>query len=221
MRARVRKVLVGTAGTLASVIGLVGVMHMPFARHWLMKVGGCPVGNASLREMAPVRQALIAADRGKDVAPARPALGFDLDKTTRADAAAWAARARVSCHEERQDLVFCNDVPASALGLPDADGPVSEVHLGFDANGVLKDVATMRMHASAAPAKDITARLEAAVGPPQEKTGTFDEQHLAQNGPLSLSSVKYRYRDYIAEVLAMRFQKSGLVVREHYMSASD
>ncbi|MGO8995311.1 MAG: hypothetical protein ACLQVI_18500, partial [Polyangiaceae bacterium] len=207
-----RKVWIGVLGSLVTGVGLVGVFHMPFARGLLMRAGGCPVGNASLAEMEPVQHALIQQDRGKDPAPARPALGFLLDKTTHADAEAWADKAHVSCHDERESLYFCNDVPASALGLPDDDGPVSEVHLSFSTKGVLRDVATMRMHTTPHPAQDLEARLVAAVGAPQEKSGSFDDATLAQHGAASMSSIKYRYSDYIAEILAKRFQ-AGLVVR--------
>ena len=218
---RARKLWIGGLGALATSVGLVGLLHMPFARRLLMRVGGCPVGNASLAEMEPAVRSAVHAARGKDPAPSRPALGFDLDRTTRADADAWASRVHVSCHQEREGLVFCDNVPASALGLPDEDGPVSEVHLGFDTKGVLKDVATMRMNASSAPARDIEARLVAQVGEPQEKQGSFDDATLARSGVESLASVKYRYSDYLAELMAMRFQASGLVVREHYKSAND
>jgi hypothetical protein len=36
-----------------------------------------------------------------------------------------------------------------------------------------------------------------------------------------MSSVSYRFRDYIAEVTAMNGPSSGPSVREHYMSARD
>lgn len=218
---RARTFLVGGAGALVASVGVVGALHMPFARGLLMRAGGCPVGNASLAEMEPARREAIHGVRGKDPAPSRPALGFDLDRTTRADATAWAERTHAACHEKREGLVFCDNVPASALGLPDADGPVSEVHLGFDTKGVLKDVATMRMNSTPGPAQDLKARLEAAVGAPHEQQGSFDDAHLARQGAQSLSSIKYRYSDYFAEVIAMRFQATGLVVREHYMSAND
>jgi len=41
-------------------------------------------------------------------------------------------------------------------------------------------------------------------------------------GAASLTSLRYRYRDYFAEVVAMRAgDGSEGVVREHYMSARD
>jgi hypothetical protein len=71
------------------------------------------------------------------------------------------------------------------------------------------------------PVQDIEGRLEAEVGEPQQRTGSFVGADLATATPGSLSSVRYRYRDYFAEVIAMRFQSDGLVLREHYMSAND
>ncbi len=218
---RARRAVMGAVGALGATVGLVGVLHMPFARGLLMRVGGCPVGRASLAELEPARRDAVRAERGTLPAPARPALGFDLDRTTRAEMNAWADRSKVSCHEKREGLVFCDNVPAAALGLPDVDGPVSEVHFGFDTRGVLVDLATMRMHTTARPARDIEERLVKAVGAPQQKNGSFDDEHLALEGAKGLSTASFRYRDYIAEISAMRFQAQGLVVREHYMSVAD
>jgi hypothetical protein len=218
---RLTKRWLGGIGTLATSVGLIGVLHMPFARSFLMDLGGCPVGHASLAQLEPARNAAIATEKGAVAAqaPMRPALGFALGKTTRADTEAWADRSHVSCDGVREGLVLCKDVPSSALGLPASDGKVGELHFGFDTHGLLVDVSTMRMHAEATPAADIEKRLEAQVGAPQQRTGSFDGPHLAANG--ALSSVRYRYRDYFAEVIAMRFKGDGLVVREHYMSAND
>jgi len=218
---RARRLVVGAVGTVAATVGLIGMLHMPFARGLLMRLGGCPVGNASLAEMEPRRHEIVDKERGATPAPARPALGFTLDKTTHAELDAWAERSHVSCREERKALVFCKDVPAAALGLPDVDGPVSEVHFGFYTKGTLFDVSTIRNEATPRKAQEVESRLEAQVGPPQQKSGSFDDAHLALAGIRSLASVSYKYRDYFAEVIAMRFQEGGLVVREHFMSAND
>jgi hypothetical protein len=215
-----RKLWVGAIGALTTTVGLVGVLHMPCARGLLMRIGGCPVGRASLAEMEPARRAAINGERGVAIAPSRPALGFNLDKTTRAETRAWAKRSHISCDEVREGLVGCKNVPASALGLPEADGPVSELNFGFNTKGVLVDVSTMRMHVDPRPVQDIEARLEAQVGEPQQRSGSFDGANLTQENP-DISTVRYRYRDYFAEVIAMRFQADGLVLREHYMSAND
>jgi hypothetical protein len=216
-----KKVLVA-AGGLSALVASVGVAHMPFARGLLMRWGGCPFGSAPLAEIEPARRAAIATERGTTPAPARPALGFALDRTTRQDAQAWADQQHVACHDVREGLVQCKDVPASALGLPEVDGPVGELSLGFDTRGRLVDVSTMRMHVARLDGvRDIEGRLEAQVGAPQQTSGSFDEAHLGLQGADGLSSARYRYRDYFAEVIAMRFTSDGLVLREHYMSAND
>jgi hypothetical protein len=169
--------------------------------------------------MEPTVKAIVAAQRGSTPAPARPALGFELDKTTKGDALAWAAKQGVSCSEVRDGLLKCTDVPASAFGLPEADGPASEMHFGFNTKGVLEDVSTMRLNAQAKPGADIAAKLLAQVGEPQTKSGAFDDDFLAKN--YQVSTVQYRYSDYLAEVTALRTNGTGLVVREHYRSATD
>jgi hypothetical protein len=65
----------------------------------------------------------------------------------------------------------------------------------------------------------IIGRLSAEVGPPHG--GSADESRLALANGNALTSVRYRYRDYVAEVVAMRSSPDGLVLREHYMSARD
>jgi hypothetical protein len=217
MRTRTKHLL-RVAGALAAVIGAVGVLHMPFAHTLLMRAGGCPVGRASLAEIEPARNAAILAARGTSPAPARPALGFELDRTTRANVVAWAERFHVSCDNAREGLVRCKDVPASALGLPDRDGPVGELHLGFDTRGNLVDVSTMRTHLAIGRVRDIASKLDTEVGGPDQQSGDFDPTALAASGAASLSSARYRYRDYFADVIAMRFATDGLVLREHFAS---
>ena len=221
VRTSKKRILVA-AGALTAVVAAAGVAHMPFARGLLMRLGGCPFGSARLADVEPARRAAIAGERGLTPAPARPALGFDLDRTTRQDARAWADREHVTCHDVREGLVQCQDVAASALGLPEVDGPVGELSLGFDTRGRLVDVSTMRLHVAAVDGvRDIEGRLEAQIGTPHQRSGSFDEKHLALEGAYGLSSSRYRYRDYFAEVIAMRFASDGLVLREHYMSAND
>jgi hypothetical protein len=221
MRAAKKTGLV-VAGALAIGVLGIGVFHMPFARGLLARVGGCPVGHAPLAEIEPARRAAIATERGSVAAPARPALGFALDRTTRVDVRAWADQSRVRCEDVREGLVRCKGVPASALGLPESDGSVGELSLGFNTRGRLVDVATMRTHvAGVGVVRDVASKLASQVGAPQQASGTFDEGHLSVAGAPSLSSMRYRYSDYFAEVIAMRFAEDGLVLREHYMSAAD
>jgi hypothetical protein len=216
-----KKVAFTLTASLASAVGLIGVLHMPFARGLLRAAGGCPVGHSSVAEREPARQAALARERGQDLAPARPALGFALDQMSREEVRAWAERSHVDCENVKDNLLRCADVPASAVGLDANDGAISVLTFGFGPKGVLRDVSTMRMNTASAPARAAVSRLEAAVGAPQVATGSFDDTNLARLGAESLSQVRYRYRDYFADVIAMRLQADGLVVREHFMSAND
>jgi hypothetical protein len=217
-----RKKFLTIATTLAIGVASVGVLHMPFARGLLMRAGGCPVGRARLAEIEPARYAALATERGLVSAPARPALGFELDRTTPVEARAWADRVHAACEDVREGLVRCKDVPAPALGLPESDGLVGELYLGFSTRGRLVDVSTMRTHlAGVKVVRDVEEKLASQVGEPQQKSGSFDEAHLSLEGAQSLSALRYRYRDYFADVIAMRFATDGLVLREHYMSAND
>jgi hypothetical protein len=222
VRMPTKKSLLLAAGSLGAGVALIGVLHLPFARGLLMRIGGCPFGNASVAEVEPARNAAVAAERGAARAPVRPALGFDLDRTTAADVRRWAEAAGVACTDVREGLMSCKNVPAHALGLSASEGPIGELNLGFSTKGRLVDVSTMRMHvASAQVARDVEKTLASKVGAPQQTTGSFEDAHLALEGAQSLATVRYRYRDYFADVIAMRFGADGLVLREHYLSATD
>jgi hypothetical protein len=213
------------ATAVAFAIGLVGVLHMPFARGLLMSAGGCPMaGNrATAAQVETVRREAMVSVRGTAPAPARPALGFELDRTTHADVMAWSTREHVACEDVRDGLVHCAQVPASAVGLDADHVALSELSLGFDTQGRLVNLTTLRVRLSddgaASTLSDIVGRLSAEMGPPHG--GSIEQSKLALSSGEGLTSVRYRYRDYIAEVVAMRASRDGLMLREHYMSARD
>jgi hypothetical protein len=206
-------------------VGVVGALHLPGGRGLLARAGGCPVAgsHATAALVEPARHAALASQRGAADAPARPALGFELDRTTHADVMAWAAREHVACEDARDGLVQCSGVPAATLGAGAGDA-VEVLSLGFDTHARLVNLSTLRSHlteqAARATLHDVASRLEAQIGPPA--SGAADTSRLAEVGAASLTSLRYRYRDYFAEVVAMRAgEGSEGVVREHYMSARD
>jgi hypothetical protein len=215
----------------ASAIGLafaaIGVAHAPFARSLLMRVGGCPMAGARMTpvEAESARHMAVAVDRGSASAPARPALGFDLDSTTLAGARAWAVREHVACDDARVGLLKCSAVRPSALGLPDVDGTIDELALEFNAQERLVNITTFRAHlnpeSAASMAHAAVSSLEQKLGPPQRRAGQFDAEHLSAQGVHGIATVMYRYADYVAEVTAMNTASGGPSIREHYMSARD
>jgi hypothetical protein len=223
-----RRIAVRVAGVLAGATLLVGALHMPFARGLLMRAGGCPMAGVkmSAAQMDHARHMGISSlgPATKD-APARPALGFDLDVTTLADVHAWAAREHLDCEDAREALVKCTAVPAAALGRPADLAAVDELVLAFNPQGHLVNLTTLRTHLApdqgAHAAQVIVSSLDGSLGVSGDSTEDFAPTHIAQAGAAGLASRAYHYGDYVADVTAMTLPASGLALREHYMSARD
>jgi hypothetical protein len=221
-----RRLLVA-AGVLGGGIAAIGVAHLPFARSLLMRMGGCPMAGARMTvvEAENARHMGLRSNRGETPAPARPALGFDLDSTTLAQARDWARREHLDCDDPRPGLLKCAGVRPAALGLPDADGTVDELALEFNAQGRLVNTTTFRTRlnagAAASEARAIVSALAEKLGPAQRQVGAFDAAHFAAPGARSISTVTYRYSDYLADVIAINAPSGGPSIREQYISAKD
>jgi hypothetical protein len=181
-----------------------------------------PVESENARHMA-----LAGYLRGKaeSSAPARPALRFSLDATTLEDARAWARHAHVHCEEPRVGLIRCANVESVALGLEPAQGPIDELELEFDGGGLLVNVTTFRTHlapdVASREAHAIVSFLAQQLGPANASGGDFGAATFGAPSALSISSMTYRYADYVADVTGMNAPSGGATIREHYMSAKD
>jgi hypothetical protein len=221
-----RKVLV-VAGALAVATAGIGVLHMPFARSLLMRVGGCPMAGARMtpREMEHARHMGLEEERTSLAAPARPTVGFALDTTSLAEVHAWADHTKASCEDRHPGLVICTGVQPASVGLPDAEGVIDELALGFNERNLLVNETTMRTHLTPQGAeragRAIVDSLSAKLGSADKSVGDFGAQKLSGPAASSISTVSYRYVDYVADVTAMNSPHSGLLIREHYMSAND
>jgi hypothetical protein len=223
-----RRRLFIAAGAIAFATAAVGALHMPFARPLLMQLGGCPVAGASQMtavEMEHARRMGAEGDRGAIPAPARPALGFVLDGSTLAEVRAWATRVHADCDEPHPALVVCKDVRPESLGLDPSEGTIDQLALGFDTQSRLVNASTLRQHLPAETAsrtaRTIVASLEAKLGPAAQQAGTFDAAALARPGSAGISTVAYRFSDYVADVSTTNLGPTGPMLREHYMSARD
>jgi hypothetical protein len=226
-RAGVARTAAKVGAVAGAIVALVGVLHAPFARGLLLRIGGCPMAGARMTpvEMDAARRIAVAADPATAMAGARPALGFALDESSAADVDAWARRVGASCRDVHPGLVKCESVPAAALGRADVEGRIDELAIGFDRRGHVVNVTTLRTHLGAEQASrsadDIVASLQRALGAASRTGGTFAKDQLAKAGAASAAAVSYRYRDYVADVTALNLGSDGLVLREHYMSAND
>lgn len=224
---KMKTLAVRSSVAIACVVSLVGIAHAPFARSFLMKVGGCPAGQASAAGVENARMVGVRATRGSERAPARPALGFTLDVTTKDEVLAWAKDHKLECTTAVQGMkLTCKDVPAGALeGRNPSLGPVGVLTLAFRPNGErlvnLSAVTTGLSPEDAARSATHTGeRLVAALGAPESGEARVDATHLAKGG-YATSHLAFRFADYMSEVTATSVDGRGVLVREHYISAAD
>jgi hypothetical protein len=227
MRSKTRRTVVVAMGIAALATGLIGLAHAPFARAWLMTLGGCPMAGAHMTPAVAehARHMALGVGRATAEAPARPALGFALDATTREEARAWARRQHVDCEDTRPGLMTCKGARPEDLGLPPAQGRIDELALEFDPADRLVNMTTLRTHltpaSASAEARAIVGSLAETLGPADRRAGDFTPARLGARPVGSISTVQYRFTDYVADVTAMNAPSSGPSIREHYMSARD
>jgi hypothetical protein len=205
----------GVAGAAGLATALIGLLHTPWARPLLQRVGGCPAARSPAAiEAAQVRAFRVL--RGTGRAPARPSLGFALGTATRAEVLAWARGHGLACESGRDGaLLRCAGVPGQAVGEP-GEGPLDDLSFGFRlADARLVNVTALRVGLDPATAAErleaAAARLRAALGPPARLA--------IAPGAAGPSYLQYRYADYLADVTALSIPSQGHAVREHYMSA--
>jgi hypothetical protein len=229
MRSKAKHPAVVAAGAVIVATGLIGLAHAPFARSLLMSMGGCPMAGARMNaaQADHTRRLGLAGDPSPITAqaPARPALGFALDETTSKDVRDWAHRQNVDCTDARPGLIKCSDVRPEGLGLPATEGKVDELALQFDPQDHLVNMTTFRTHLSPAvastEAQAIVTALVDKLGPAARRAGDFEAATLGASPAGSISTVAYRFGDYVADVTAMNAPSGGPSIREHYMSARD
>lgn len=213
-----------TAMTIAFAAFMI-LVHVPAGRRLLAPIFGvkCPVGGSLTAEQAEAaRMAAARQTAGSGVAPVRPALGFELEKTTPDDVRAWAAKSGVTCTDERQGaLLKCQQVPAGAVSPALAGPALSEVVLAFEpAHMTLVNVTAYISDVSedvgAARAAAVRDALKKALGQGTE-TGELTADGLVKT---RAASVSYRYENYQADVSATQLETRRVMVREHYMAGT-
>lgn len=225
---RLGRVLVGTGAAAVLLTGLVGVLHMPFASALLRKISPaslCPVTHGTSAQIDRAHGIGAAAIRASAAtrAPLRPALGFTLEKTTRAEIDAWAKKHDLSCGNINGNptLRRCSDVPAKAVGEPESDGPLEEVAFELRGTGELVSVETLRRGIDPARAADVVGGLErsaaSSLGPPSKSGGEPTTAHLA-HGFMASYEAEHTFQDYRATISATNMGRSGVMVREQYLS---
>ena len=235
LNSRSAKIAIGSAFALAlAFVAIVGFAHTKagrpllalLGRHGVAKVG-CPLGYdvaATPLEREAARQRFAGAHQGVARAAARPALGFALDVTTRADVIAWAASSGVTCAKPRSGAdLACTGVPDALLPEASRGVGVQSLWLDFGAKDTLISVIAVRRDASAAAISRafgaVTGDLAKEAGPATSADGDAAALRLS-SGLLQQASAEYRFRNYYALTRATNMG-DGFVLTEEYRSLPD
>jgi len=191
----------------------------------LLGTGGCPWGGAppSAEKLEDFRVKNAAPLKANTRAAARPAFGFELDKSTRAELVAWGKSVGAACTEELGGAALRCESSDPNGGRPiAAEGglAIHDAFFRFDPRGILVGIDLMRDGTDGEKAASvliaISARIARDAGPPSTVQGSASPQHLS--GYLNRAATEFRFADYAADVSATNLGAQGVVVREQYRS---
>ena len=227
-RALARVMAIGMGAT-ALVAGAVGLAHTSAGRPLLgavtrMAHGGCPFGYD--KPMSPAQRerassTFAASHRGEHSAASRPALGFELDVTTRAEVVARLGKQGIACTASKglSDLT-CNGVPSAALAGATAPAPARDLWFTFGTKQQLLSVIAVSRDVQAEPVSHafVATRdaLDRDAGAVSQVHGNADPQALSA-GALHQASAEFRFTDYYALARVTNLGK-GFMLTEEYRS---
>ncbi|HYP78473.1 MAG TPA: hypothetical protein VER12_21020 [Polyangiaceae bacterium] len=192
-----------------------------------MAHGGCPFGYD--RALSPVQRErahakFAATHRGQRRALGRPALGFTLDGSTRAEVLAAMSAAGVQClpGHGMSDLT-CSRVPSAALPGAAAGTAERSLWFTFGSREQLLSVISVSRDASAQTIStafiSVQDGLNRQAGLASSSSGSADSQALAQ-GLLQQASAEFRFQNYYALERAANMG-DAYVLTEEYRSLPD
>jgi hypothetical protein len=204
-------------GLPASLLVLLALTHAPGAR----PSSRCPLSISAVRSASPerletLRAAAMAPLRRPRPSPARPALGFVLQQTARADVASWASGKGARCEEELGGALRCQ-----GFDLGEGEARVRDLYASFDAEGRLVAFDVLREGlADEAAAQGFAAlldRLARVLGPPSASWGEPSASYLGA-APLRQAAARFRFVDYAADISVTNHGEKGGILREQYRS---
>jgi hypothetical protein len=224
------KALLRAATALAAVAALgtvvIGVAHTPWGRPLLRlpllsalaQHAGCPVGSIEPAAYEKVQATKLRSELGEEPARSRPALGFTLGQTQRAEVERWASANGASCGAGFVVSVLeCQTLKAAGSGGREL--PPAHVRLQFDANQQLISVDVFRDQGDAPTLVNAFVAtgqaLDQQVGPATSSVGT-PSVAAATSSPFRTLLRQYSYRDYVARLTLLNLGKRGLRLREQY-----
>ena len=227
MRRALARTLTIAVGTASLILGAVAFARTPTGgaiAHGLVRMahGGCPFGydqamSPAQRERA--RAHFAANHRGDRRALDRPALGFALDQTTRAQVQASMSAQGVQCSAGHgmSDLT-CVNVPSSALPGAPPRAPERTLWFTFGSKDQLLSVVAVSSDASAQTISSAFVStqntLSEQAGAATSSTGSADSHSLSQ-GLLRQASAEFRFKDYYALERAANMGNAYLLTEEY------
>jgi hypothetical protein len=188
----------------------------------------CPLGfgnKGTPEEKEAARRQFASLHAGDGLAQARPALGFQLDRTTRSDVTEWATAHHVTCSTPKSGSdLDCAKVPADALvGSPPGSPEPGFQSIWFTfgagdkliaAVGIRQDARVEQMSSAFLA---VTGDVSREAGPPARTQGDASPASLA-SGSLYQASAEYRFRNYFAVARVTNMGIKGYVLTEEYRS---
>ncbi len=214
----IRRVLAVLGALAGGALLAVGLLHTPLGRSWLARLGGCPVRNSDSAAVQRNAQLAVAADRGDTLATTRPALGFALERTRRADLENWARAHGLSCEATHNGSLFqCKRVPALALPQPGGMvGTIDDLTFAFRDDGTLWTVSAWSFGLSGvAAAERARAVLTTMPDAPSNSYGRLDD--LGRERPGLGFGAKYGCQNYVINLVATN-TKRGVMLQQQYSS---
>lgn len=222
-----RKLAIYGLGSLVALTALTGLAHTRTglrAMAWITGSEGCPFGageamTAAQAEALRLEQlARLGGEAGP--APARPALGFHLDREQRGDILRWAGAHGISCKSDRSgaglrclDVAFA-DLP-SALAPAGDRGARGVVSFGFQPDGHLVSV---QLQSATGTARPILAELaSAAMGELEALSPGAISGDALDAEPFVARRARVVFSDYVAEVAATSLGKRWTLVQTYQM----
>lgn len=191
------------------------------------KGAACPLGfskvDPSQKDAALHQQADQL--RGTQRAWAKPALGFSLEKTTRADIEAWAKQNQLVCRNSRFMSDFeCSDVSAGLLSREPTEGVNPDarvVKFTFDSQERLVSLMAVRYdrdpNTLASFYTGLVSALSTKAGPASKSEGEPNPQYLSV-GPFKKASATFAFNDYYAKTWLSQIREGEFMFVEEYRS---
>ncbi len=205
---------------------LIGLAHTPSglrAIAWVTGSEGCPFGGDGKALTATAVEKLRLdelARRGasKELAPARPALGFALDRDRRDEVVRWAAETGLRCDADRSGAgLRCQDVRLATLPSPSAVATTARgvISFGFDPAGAL--VSVQLQSATGTPHRVIAQLAGAAMAQLEAVQGGAVTGDALDSPTFVHRRARVVFADYYAEVTAANLGRHWMMI-ESYQS---